>query len=110
MSAQPEALRLADYMENNPHWHDASEWEKEAAAELRRLLFEALKIEALHAQAQRELFAARQLNRELLEALKSFVDFPEDTFDGVEDFPFTMSVRMNLMRQARAAIAKGEQA
>jgi len=44
------ALELADYMENDPRWHDASTWEKEAAAELRRLhAINAELVEALEA-------------------------------------------------------------
>lgn len=48
---------------------------------------------------------------ELLEALEGFVDFPADTFDGDHDQAFTMTVRLNDMRKARAVIAKakGEQ-
>ncbi len=86
---QPEALLLADDLE---HYHANQQICTEASAELRRQFDE---IKRLHS-----------VNAELLEILKSFVDFPEDTFDGNEDFAFTMTVRMKLMREARAAISK----
>jgi hypothetical protein len=83
---QPEALRLAERLEN--HFYCTIGEMDQAAAELRRL---------------------HSVNAELLEALKYFVDFPEDTFDGNEDFAFTMTVRMKLMREARSAIAKAQE-
>jgi Skp family chaperone for outer membrane proteins len=55
MSTQPEALRLADALEELDAQFSFPGACGEAATELRRLLSEALRIEALHAQAQREL-------------------------------------------------------
>ncbi len=43
---------------------------------------------------------------ELLAALQVFVDFPADVFDEGPDAAFTMTVRLDDMRKARAAIAK----
>lgn len=66
---QIESLRLADALDGADQDLLETELSLRAASELRRLLSEALRIEALHAQAKRELFDARQLNRALLDAL-----------------------------------------
>lgn len=90
MSKQPEALRLARDLESFFVSEDVSAVKaSEIAAELRRL---------------------HSVNAELLEALRNFVDFPSDMFDGDHDAPFTMTVRIANMRLARAAIAKAEEA
>lgn len=40
----------------------------------------------------------------MLEALCVFADFPEDVFEGEEDAPFTMTVRIRDLKIARDAI------
>ena len=89
---QPEALRLSEILEGG-----SDQFKKEAATELRRLLSESLRIEALHAQAQRELFDAKALNQELLEALTSIAK--NTCCDRCQEAALV----------ARAAITKGEQ-
>ena len=57
------------------------------------------------AEANARLIAAAP---DLLAALRIFTDFPSDVFEGEEDGPYTMTVRLDDMRRARAAIAKAE--
>ena len=61
-------------------------------------------------EADEALRRLHSVNADLLEALRNFVDFPSDMFDGDHDAPFTMTVRIANMRLARAAIAKAEEA
>jgi hypothetical protein len=79
---QPEALRLADWME----WNDASmEVQNEAAAELRRL---------------------HEVNQELLAALKAYqkAGFGQSTDHHLQGDAYDLAIKAI----ARAAIAKGE--
>jgi hypothetical protein len=89
---QPEALRLAEWLETSPYHYD-----KLVADELRRL---------------------HEVNAELLEALKEicgcpqFVDEATVPKAGIEAAPqqviVNMSVALVRLRKARAAIAKAE--
>jgi hypothetical protein len=92
---QPEALRLADYIEKDPRYYDASEWEKEAAAELRRQFDEIKRLHSVNA----ELFEVLQ---ELLasERSNSFVIVGRDT-DG-----HPLSAAGVARKKARTAIAR----
>jgi len=60
------ALELADYMENDPRWHDASTWEKEAAAELRRL--HAINAELVEALQKSMKYVGFAFAKDLLDA------------------------------------------
>ena len=53
-----------------------------------------------------EVLAAQgKLLDDAMELLRHFTDFPEEDFAGEENFPYTMSVWMNKLRQAREVIA-----
>lgn len=100
---QIEALSIAEKLDLE--WkNDALNYDTAilAAAELRRLLSEALRIEALHAQAKRELFDARQLNKEMLDALKNLLAEGEFT-----DYPNT--TQWKAVEAAKVAISKAKQ-
>ena len=83
MNTQPEALRLADYMEKDPRYYDASEWEKEAATELRRLYDENQRMNQAGIQLSGEVILLEKQNAELLEALQEislYVPRNDDTW------------------------------
>ena len=81
MSTQPEALRLADFLDSEDHMIN-SKHIVEAAAELRRLY---------------------ELNQDLLEALIKLLDMHECCEAG---FPPETELRFAIRDMARAAIAK----
>ena len=106
MTKQPEALRLAEILDADPHAHH-----EEASAELRRLhtenarLFNAIEDSLKnYARVLRERHEFHEVNQELLEALKCIVDvnprlWDEDVRDQFEPWA---------KNRARAAIAKAE--
>jgi hypothetical protein len=69
-----------------------------------RVVFKEGHRDARHAAAELAL-QYDALIEQMAAALAVFVDFPEDTFAGEQDFAFTMTVRMRDMRNARAALA-----
>jgi len=98
MSKQPEALRLAEWFEGG-----YGGCESEAAAELRRLHEENQKLQQQLGESVWNYGEKVRTNQELLAALKELVAQHEASF-------FTAQVSGAAMTNARAAIAKGEQA
>ena len=87
MSNPIPALRMADELDCQQCW-------KPHAEEMRRLLSLALRHEAEAAQARRELFDAKALNQELLEALhwmkNAFI--VDKSWEGTQLHNFVLSV------------------
>lgn len=114
MNTQPEALRLAYWMDDMPSvipGNDSNEWHK-AAAELRRLHKEVewMKHNMSNvSRVEQSLIAANErlhaVNTELLEALKDL----EAGYERLKDVGYPVS---DCQKKARAVIAKatGEQA
>lgn len=99
MSAQPEALRLADALDRMSL---STKWDKQAAAELRRL--HAANVDCI------DHFNSVKADRDvLLDALRDFSDYvrtEQNATDGQVQYSNTQINR--LVFKARAAIAKAE--
>lgn len=109
MTTQPEALRLADELED---CRVPLPLERKAAAELRRLYAEIERLrDASVGYSQQTMDAVvrereklREANAELLEALKELLALPD--YDGTVE---TSTARREAKHKARAAIAKAEE-
>ena len=101
MSEQPTALRLAKWLDAMPSSGYALT--NQAAAELRRLHEANQKLQQQLGEAVWNYGEKVRVNQELLAALKELVAQHEASF-------FTAQVSGAAMTNARAAIAKGEQA
>ena len=104
MSEQPTALRLAEHLESElpMGWMVK---ERAAAAELRRLHEENQKLQQQLGEAVWNYGEKVRANQELLEALRVAVDSDLGSL-----WVWPDSAKETWMKNARAAIAKGEQA
>lgn len=115
MSEQPEALRLADALENTPNWQKEewnSDWKAsvmhfsrvpfEAAAELRRLHGEVESYGTIIQYHEASIARLTANNQELLEALKSMMRYVD------EDCGDSNCDECKHYRPIWAAIAKAE--
>ena len=107
MTAQPEALRLADALEissNHGIRREAADELRRLHAELRRLQIDGDARDVHLSERMKDLFKVEAQRDALLEALKLIVEFVDSPTEGKRPDVFVMRIS-----KARAAIAKAEE-